>query len=216
MIMRRLSKVWLFLACCAPFISIAQASETPSVETLAATNTSPTPMTENDSFPISFRIRPLGLVQGVLGAEAFIRNQTGWFIGPTAFFFAASNSTKQTTISNWELGIKAGRIFYTSELQGFFVFADLSLENTSLTSYYTPTNQIFAVTLSQLSEALFAGYQFRATFFSEHHWDFRLGLGIAYKPGLITKLQAEDGSPIIMGSRKRLDPSMEFTVGYEI
>jgi len=176
-----------------------------------------TPKDETETSHFSFRLRPFAFAQGIFGAEAFYQLPSGWFAGPTAHFFSGDNSVKATTLTNQEIGIKLGHLFYRDDHQrGFFILGSVDFENTTIGSYYSITKQTFNTQIQQYSESLFVGYQFRAILIGPKHWDLRLGLGAVYKPEVITYFKAIDGNIFPLGVRQRLDSSLEFTLGYEI
>ena len=171
----------------------------------------------SDTSHFSLRLRPFGLAQGIYGMEAFFQHSSGWFIGPTAHFFSGDNSVKQTTLTNQEIGIKLGHLFYQEDHQrGFFVMGSVDFQNTTIGSYYSVTKQTFTSQIQQYSGSLFAGYQFKATLIGPQHWDLRLGLGIVYKPEMISYFRAIDNIIFPIGVRERLDSTLEFTLGYEL
>lgn len=178
-------------------------------------NVQPSVETANDSH-FSLRVRPLALCYGIFGGEAYYETDGGYFIGLTGQSFAVSNPDKQTTLNNAEFGIKFGKFFGrdSGRAYGFFIQGAANLNHTVLTSYYANTQQNLKAQFYQVSGVLYAGYQFRAAFIDERRLNIRLGVGVGYKPASTIPIAALDGTAVPIGVRKRLDPSLEFTIGY--
>ena len=165
----------------------------------------------------SLRIRPLGLVDQIYGIEAFATSPTGFFAGPTFHYFAGTDSPKGTSLTVSEIGIKAGKVFYTQKRnQGWFIFGMLNYYFTGVTNLNAATQQTFTANINQFGEGIFAGYQIKTHLIGPERWDIRFGVGIVNKDELIKTFVASNGAPVPIGVRKRLNPALEFSLGYSL
>ena len=163
----------------------------------------------------SVRVRPIALATEVPGAEFYLSTDSGYFIGGTFHYFSGQNDTKNTALTNTETGLRFGRVFPSGvENQGWFIMGNINYYRTNVSNFYTVTGQDFSLDTGQMGEALFLGYQFRARLIGKDHWDLRLGLGCNYKSEIVQNFVASNGTVIPVGIRERLDPTLEFTLGY--
>ena len=167
----------------------------------------------------SLRARPIGLASGIYGLEGFwmLNNDSifqGLFVGPTFHAFQGNDDPKQTALTNYEIGIKFGKLFQMgAPNRGWFVMGNLNLYKTQVSQYYAPQSRTLTAEFAQLGEAVFVGYQWPATLIGEH-WDLRLGVGAVFKEAYVQYFDVGTASPVQVGARKRWDPTLEYTMGY--
>lgn len=163
----------------------------------------------------SARVRPLALAYSILGAEFFATTESGYFFGPTFHHYSESNESRISAQSGNEWGIKFGRIFPTgTDHQGIFIMGNLNYLSSDVNALYTTTQQNFSNAIHLWYEALVVGYQFNSLLFGPNAWDLRLGAGVVYRPESFKSFIASNGDKVPVGIRQRLDPTLEFSVGY--
>lgn len=203
----------LTLLICAYFLQLPISYAQPGVSAAAGTASgTATELTVPSTF--SLRARPLALFSQVYGAEAYYTTGGGFFIGPTYHYFLGNNADRLSAVRNYEFGIRFGKIFETHlRQQGWFVMGNVNLLNTTVVQYNANADSVFRNQFNQIGEALFGGYQWKASILGRH-WDVRLGVGLAFKPESIKYFDDTAGNAVPIGVRQRFDPTLEFSMGY--
>ena len=163
----------------------------------------------------SLRIRPIAILYGIPGVEAFATHSNGYFIGPTFHFFSEENDLNNSSLKGSVVGLKFGRVFPDGvPHQGWFIFGNINYLNARMSNFYSTTQQTFSGSINLWYESLFVGYQFNSLIFGPNEWDVRLGVGMVYRPDRYLTFKANNSDLVPVGIRERLDPSLEFTIGY--
>ena len=173
------------------------------------------PAIPNDTAIMNIRVRPLGLVSQVFGAEFGLIFLPRFELGPSVHYFHNSNDVRSTNVNAWELGLKASSLVLPNAFrEGVYLSGAAYV-------YLTQVQQTIGGELTSTGHfrvpgaSLVLGYQWNLNIRKTDIWTLRLGGGLGYRKGYSESIILH-GKSYLLGARPRLDPTLELTIGAAI